>query len=71
VNVVAFALKEGVLFDVQNNVQIARRPAESSSFAISSETNARAVFHSRGNLGFNRALAQQAAFTSCTWYKDR
>jgi hypothetical protein len=62
VQVVAFALEEGVLFNVQDNIQIARRSAESARFAEAAETNARAVFHSRGNLGLDHALAQHASF---------
>src|ERR1700724_359253 len=62
VQVVALALKEGVLLDVQDNVQIARRPSEGARFAQAGETNSRAVLHSRGHLGFDHPLAQQAAF---------
>src|SRR5712692_2860550 len=60
--VVALALKEGVLFDVQDNVQIAGRPAERARFAQARETNSRAVLHSRGHLGFDHARPQHAAF---------
>ena len=62
VQVVALALKEGVLFDVQDNIQIAGWPSERSRFAQASKTNSRAVFHSRGHRRFHHALAQQAAF---------
>src|ERR1019366_6001530 len=46
VEVVALALKEGVLFDVQDNVQIAGWPAERACFAHAGETNSRAVLPS-------------------------
>jgi hypothetical protein len=62
VQVVALTLKEGVLFDVQDNVQIAGRPSERARFAQAAETNSRTVLHSRGHLGFDHALPQQAAF---------
>jgi len=62
VQVVALALKESMFFDVQYNIQIARRPAERARFAESAETNARAVLHSRRHLGFHHTFAQQAAF---------
>ena len=60
--VVALALKERMLFDMQHNVQVTRRPAERSRLAQPAETNARSVFHSRRNLGLHHALAQLAAF---------
>ena len=60
--IVAFALKEGVLLDVQNNIQIAGRSAERARFAQSGEPNASAVLHSRRHLGLDHALAQQTAF---------
>src|SRR5450755_2876015 len=53
-----------MFFDMQNHVQIAGRPAECTSFAVSSKTDTRAVFHSSWHFGFNRPLAQQAALTS-------
>ncbi len=60
VQVVALALKEGVLLDVQDNIQIAGRPAERARFAQAAETDSRAVLHSRGHFGFHHAIAQQA-----------
>src|SRR4029077_7524444 len=62
VQVVALALKEGVLFDVQDNIQIAGWTSKRARFAQAAETNSRAVLHSRGHLGFDYALAQQAPF---------
>src|SRR5208282_2297104 len=62
VQVVALALKEGVLLDMQDNIQVAGRPAERACLAEAGETNSRAVLHSRGHIGFDHALAQQAAF---------
>jgi hypothetical protein len=63
VQVVALALKEGVLFDVQDNIQVAGWPAERARFAQTGETNSRAVLHSRRHLSLDHTLAQQAAFT--------
>ena len=54
----AFALKERVLLDMQNHIQIARRPAVGSGFAQAGETNAGAVFHSRRDLGLDGSVAQ-------------
>ena len=62
VQVVALALKEGVLLDMQDNIQIAGWPAERARLTQPVEANSRAVLHSRRDLGFDRALAQQAAF---------
>src|SRR5208282_2553933 len=62
VEVVAFALKKGLLFHVQDDIQVAGRPTERARLTKSGETNARAVLHSRWHLGFDHALAQQAAF---------
>jgi hypothetical protein len=62
VQVVALALEEGVLFDVQDNIQIAGWTSERARFAQAAETNSRAVLHSRGHLSLDHALAQQAAF---------
>jgi hypothetical protein len=62
VDVVTLAFKEGVLFDVQNDIQIAGRAPERSSFPESREADARAVFDSGGHFGLDLALAQQTAF---------
>ena len=62
VQVVALTLKEGMLLHMQDNIQVTAWPAERARLAQSSETNSRAVLHSRGHLGFDHALAQQAAF---------
>ena len=61
--VVAFAFEKRMLFDVQNDVQIARGAAMSSRFAQPRKTNTGAVLNSGGNLGINRPLPQHAAFT--------
>ena len=58
VQIGAFALKERVLFDVQDHIKITRRPTESSGFTQASETDAGAVFHTRGNLGLDRSVPQ-------------
>src|SRR5580765_1378015 len=59
--IVPFARKKRVLFDVKNDVEIACGTAEHTGLAISSEANAGAVFDSRGDLGVHRALPQYAA----------
>src|SRR6202162_4155308 len=61
VQVVALALKERVLLDVQDDIQIAGRCSKRPRFPQTGETDSRAVLHSRGHLGFDHALAQQAA----------
>src|SRR5580693_515138 len=58
--IVALALKESMLFDVQHNVQIARGSAERSRFTKAGETDARAIFDAGGHFGFDHPLAQQA-----------
>jgi hypothetical protein len=57
---------------VQDNIQIAGLPSKRARFAQTAEANSRAVLHSRGHLGFDHALAQQAAFafTLRTWIGD-
>src|SRR5450631_1396966 len=62
VEVVTLALKEGVLLDVQHNVQIAGRSAECARVTEARETNSRAVLHPRGHVRFDNAFAQQPAF---------
>ncbi len=61
VQIGALAFKEGMLLDVQNHIKIARRSAESPSLAQTGEADAGAVFHSRGNFGFDRPLPQNPA----------
>ena len=72
VQVVALTLKEGMLFDVQDDIQIAGWPAKRARFAETGETNSRAVLHSRGHLSLDHTLAQQAAFAFAlrTWIGD-
>ena len=60
--VVALALKEGMLLHVQDDVEVARRAPEQPAFAVSGEADAGAVFHAGGNLRVHRALPQHAAF---------
>ena len=52
VQVVAFALEEGMLFDVEDDVEVAGRPAEGAGFAVPGEADASAVFDAGGDLGF-------------------
>lgn len=60
--IVALAFKEGVLFDVQDDIQVAGRTGERARFAEAAETNSRAILHSGGHFRFNHALAHEAAF---------
>src|ERR1700680_2027066 len=60
--VVAFALEKRMFFDGQHNVEITRRPTMRPGLSQSGETNAGSVFHSGGDLGVHRPLAQHAAF---------
>ncbi len=60
--IVAFALEKRVLFDVQHDIQIARRPAMSSSFPQPRKTDSSAIFNSGGHLGVDCSLSQHATF---------
>ena len=60
--IVALALKKCVLFDVQDDIQIAGWAAECSGLPESSEADASAIFDSGGHFGLDLALAQQTAF---------
>src|SRR5208283_2800908 len=62
VQVVALAFKEGVLLDMQDNIQVTGWPAERARLTQTVETNSGAVLHSRRDIGFDRARAQQAPF---------
>src|SRR6266478_1642563 len=57
--IVALAFEKGMLFDMQDNVEVAGRSAEDASFAESGKANASAVFDSGGNFCFNGALTHQ------------
>ena len=69
--VVALAFKKRMLFDVQHNIQIARRPAKRSRFAQAGETNARAVLHSRRHLALPPCARAAGGLRLCTSGKDR
>jgi hypothetical protein len=60
--VIALAFKEGMLFDVQHNVEITRRTAVEPTFTQPCEAYASSVFHSSGNFGVNRFLTQHSTF---------
>ena len=62
VQVVPLTLEEGMLFHVQNYVQVARRAAVQAAFSVSGEANAGAVFHAGGNFCVHRPLPQHPAF---------
>src|SRR5947209_9815538 len=51
-----------MLFDVQNDIKIAGRPAVNASLAHTRETNPGAVFDSSWNFGIDRPLLDCAAF---------
>ncbi len=63
VQVIPFALEERVLFDVQHDIQIARRTAKRPRLAVSREPNPRPVFHARRHLRLHHAFAYQPTFT--------
>src|ERR1700730_4310517 len=60
--VVSLPLEEGVLFHMQNNIEVARRAAVETSFAVSGETNARSILDSGWNFRVHRPLPQDATF---------
>src|SRR5580765_7014952 len=61
--VVAFTLKERMLFDVQHYIEIPRRTAVQAALAESGEAYAGAVFDAGGNFCVDTFLPQHAAFT--------
>ncbi len=63
VQVIAFPREERMFFDVQHNVQVARRPTELPNLSSASKANPCAVFHARWNFGIHSALAQNAAIS--------
>jgi hypothetical protein len=56
-----FALKERMLLDVQDHVEIACRAAKSSGFTQTGKTDARTIFDSGGNFGLHGSLPQNPA----------
>ena len=56
-----FALKEGMLFNVQNHIKIASRTAKGPGFAQAGEADASTVFHSCRDLGLDGPLPQNPA----------
>src|SRR5215813_219660 len=61
--VIALAGEKRMLFHVEHNVEVARRPARHTGLSVSTEANAGAVFDPRRNFGFHGALTQHAAFS--------
>src|SRR5438270_12150796 len=59
--VVARALIERMVFHCQDYVQITCRPAAGAAFALAGVADARAVFHSRRNFHFQRAVLHRAS----------
>ena len=55
--VVAFALKERMLLDVQDDVQIPRWTTELSDLAGSGKADASSIFNAGRNFGLDAALA--------------
>src|SRR5437879_2437784 len=55
-----------MLFDVQNDVEIARRASECAGLPVAAKTDASAVFHARRHFGFHGAppasCAKQVAY---------
>ena len=60
--IVSFALEERMFFDMEDDVEVTGRASEGTGFAQATEADASAVFDSRGHLGFDHALTQQAGF---------
>jgi hypothetical protein len=63
VQIVTFTFEERMFFDVQNDVQVARRATVKTTFSVAGESNAGTVFHAGWNFCVDCALAQYAAFT--------
>jgi len=60
--VVAFAFEEGVLFNVQNYVEIACGSTRGAGLAVPGKADAGAVFDTGGNFGFDGAFTQLTSF---------
>jgi hypothetical protein len=60
--VVPLTFKERMLFDMQNDIQIARRPTEPARLAEARETYPCTVLYSGRHFSLNHALAQQSPF---------
>jgi hypothetical protein len=60
--IVAFARKERVILDVQDDIQVAGRASELANLASPGKTDAGPVFHPGRNLRINRTLAKNATF---------
>src|ERR1700733_6342971 len=60
--VVAFAREEGMLFHVQDNIEITRRSAERANFSPAGKANSRSIFDACWNFGIDGALTKNAAF---------
>ena len=65
--IVAFALEERMLFDVENDVKISRGTSEIAGFSQAGIANAGTVFHAGRNFGFHCALTQHATFSFAFW----
>src|SRR5579863_866716 len=61
-----------MLFDMQHDIEIARRSAVSTSLAQSRKTDTRSVLHTSRNLGVHRLLPQHAALALAlqAWIRD-
>lgn len=62
IQVIALAIKEGVLLDPEHNVQISRRPAMDAGFSHSGESNTGSVFDPRRDFRVDSFLLHHAAF---------
>jgi len=52
--IVAFALEEGMLLDVKDDVEVSGLAAEGAGFAeAGDEADARSIFDARGDFGFD------------------
>src|ERR1700723_3179461 len=65
--IVSLALEKRMLFDMQHDIQIARRAAVSPSFAKPRKADTGAVFNACGHLCVHCPLTQHAAFAFALW----
>ena len=57
----ALALEEGMLFYMENDVEISRLAAKRASFAEAVEADASPVFDTGGDFGFDSTLAENSS----------
>jgi len=60
--VITFAGEEGMIFDMQNYVQVPGWSAELPNFSPTRKPNARTIFYPGRNFSIDRALTEDSAF---------